>query len=193
MSVAETVCPSVRGAEGMQVALLLAGSGALSGAAAGLVAGVVWAGVGLGRVSPGLTAVVTALAVSADVIAARRGGPRPLAVQRQVPQAWGRLFGARLAATLYGTRLGIGPLTILRTWTWWAALVVGASLGPWPSAAVGATFALARTATTLVVTGRTTDGVAMRRRMTTLRHAEPGVFAATAAVLTLVAVGLVLP
>lgn len=193
MSVAETVCPSVRGVEGMQVALLLAGSGALSGGAVGLVAGVLWTGVGLGRLSPGVTAVVIALAVTADAIAARRGGPRPLAVQRQVPQAWGRLFGARLAAALYGTRLGIGPLTILRTWTWWAALVVGASLGPWPSAAVGATFALARTATTLVVASRATDGVAMRRRMTALEQAEPGVSVAAAAVLAVVVAGLVLP
>src|SRR5690606_28725948 len=90
---------------------------------------------------------------------------RPLAVGRQVPQAWGRLFAPVVAALLYGARLGVGPLTILVSWSWWAALVAGASLGPWPSAAVGATFAVARTVVTVAVGAGVTSGDTMQRRM----------------------------
>lgn len=150
----------------------------------GLVVGAAWDGVGLAPLSAGIAALLATLALLADV-----AGLRALAVGRQVPQAWGRLFGPRLTATLYGARLGVGPLTILSTWTWWAALLIGASLGPWLSAATGAAFAVTRTATTLVAAGGIATGDGMRRRMHALAAAEPAITWATAAVVALAAAG----
>jgi hypothetical protein len=164
LSVAETVCPSVRGAEGIRVAAVLAGSGVATAALVGLAAGVGWEGLGLGALSPSAAGALALVAAAGDVAARRFRWARPVAVGRQVPQLWGRLFGARVAALLYGARLGVGPLTILTSWAWWAALVVGASLGPWPSAAVGAGFALVRAAVTLVAATGVATGDAMRRR-----------------------------
>lgn len=154
----------MRGAEGIVVTGWLASSGALTGGLVGFAAGLV---------VPELpTAVVLALAAVALVLDLA-GRPRPLAVRRQVPQLYGRWYGARTVAALYGARLGVGPLTILATWTWWAALVVGASLGPWLSAAVGATFALARTATMLGAVAGTRTGTAMSARIAAVRRARP--------------------
>lgn len=171
---------------------LLGASGALTGGLVGLAAGALWAGLGLLPLGPVTTALVIGAALVADRASQRWPTLLPLAVGRQVPEAWGRLFGARLAATLYGARLGVGPLTVLRTWTWWAALLVGASLDPWPSAGVGVTFALSRTAAT-VVTGRgAATGVVMRDRMAALNSAEPLVAAGTTWLLAAAAVTLVL-
>lgn len=192
LSVAETVCPSVRGAEGVQVAALLGGAGALTGGLVGLGAGAAWSGTGLGGLAAPVVAGVVAASLVLDLAAARRAGFRPPAVGRQVPVAWGRLFGARLAAALYGARLGVGPLTILHTWTWWAALLVGASLGPWTAAALGATFALVRTVTMVAAGAGVADGVAMQRRVAALVRAEAPVRAGTAALLVVVAAAVLL-
>lgn len=174
------------------MALLLAGSGALTGGLVGLAVGAAWSAVGGTPLGPVPTAAVILVALGLDAVAGHRPSLRPLAVRRQVPQAWGRLFGARLVAVLYGARLGVGPLTILRTWTWWAALVVGASLGPWPSAGVGACFALTRAVTTIVAGRGAGDGVAMQARVVTLTRAEPAVAAGAAGLLALTALGLAL-
>jgi hypothetical protein len=118
----------------IQVNLLLALSGALSGALVGFALGLV-----------PLPDVTPAVAVAAAVLDALR--VPTLAVRRQVPQYWGRIFPPRTVAVLYGARLGVGPLTLLPTWLWWAAMLVGASRGPWIGAAAGATFAIVRTLT----------------------------------------------
>jgi hypothetical protein len=125
----------VRGATRFQVNLVLALSGAVTGALVGFAAGVV----------PLPDAPAVPVAVGAAVLDALR--VPVLAVRRQVPQYWGRIFGPRLVALLYGARLGVGPLTLLPTWLWWAAIVVGATRGPWAGAATGATFAVVRTVT----------------------------------------------
>lgn len=166
---------------------LLGASGAITGGLVGLVAGAAWGGIGLGRMGPPVAAAVTGLALLADLARIR-----PPAVGKQVPQAWGQVFGTRLTAVLYGARLGVGPLTILWTWTWWAAFVVSATLGPWPSAAVGAAFALSRTLATLLAGGGATTGVLMRDRMGALTTAEPMVVRATAAILAVAAVSTAL-
>ena len=165
---------------------LLTATGVASAAAVGLLAGIVWAATGAGALSTGAASVLAVGAVLLDVAARRLGRPRPLAVHRQVPQLWGRLFGPGVVAVLYGSRLGVGPLTILTTWTWWAALLVGASLGPWPSAAVGAAFAISRTVTMLVAVAGTRTGPAMATRVARVRRAQPLVSWVTALVLVLV-------
>jgi hypothetical protein len=56
------------------------------------------------------------------------------------------LFSPPVTASLYGARLGVGPLTILPTWLWWAAAVLAASAGPAVGALVGAVFGATRMA-----------------------------------------------
>ncbi len=180
----------MRGTHSFEVVGLLALTGAFTGAFVGLLAGLAWTALGGSALAPAGAAAVALAAVGLDVASWRTGWRwlRPLAVNRQVPVAWGRLLSAPVAAVLYGARLGVGPLTILTTWTWWAALVVGASLGPWPSALVGATFAVARTAImTAVVSGATSDGTAMSRRITSIVRADGRVRHASVVAVVLVA------
>lgn len=157
----------------MVVIGFLGAAGALTGALVGFVSGIVWAVTGLPPLGAiGLTVLVAA-ALGADVAHARGHGPRPFSTGRQVPQYWGRLFGGRTTALLYGARLGVGPSTILATWTWWAAAVAGASVGPWPAAGVGVVFAVSRTAT--MVLAMAGAGPAMSRRVAVLRDARVAV------------------
>lgn len=174
------------------MALLLGGASALTGGITGLVAGTAWAVAGLDPLGADAVAALIAVAVAGDLAALRWPAARPVDLGRQVPQAWGRLFGARLVAALYGARLGVGPLTILTTWTWWAAFVIGASLGPWASTGVGIAFALARTLTTLAVGRGVRDGVVMRARVQALARTEPVVVAGSAGLLGVAALGLAL-
>lgn len=120
----------------IQVIAIQAAAGVATAGALGLVAGTAWPS---SWDAPAWLALVAAALDVARI--------RPPAARSQVPAYWGRIFDARLVALLYGARLGVGPLTILPTWLWWAALVLGAAEGPWPSALVGATFALTRTLT----------------------------------------------
>ena len=119
-----------------------AGSGALAGFALGLVGelldvadDVPW---------PSLAVALVAVVVLDRFVP-------PVSVRRQVPQLWGRVFSARTTAVLYGARLGVGPLTILRTWWWWLAVIVGALAGVWVSVGVGALFGAARIVVMLAV------------------------------------------
>lgn len=124
----------MRGATRIQVITLQAAAGVLSAGVLGLAVGALW---------PAAWDAPAWLALVATALDAVRVPPP--SVRRQVPAYWGRIFDARTVAVLYGARLGIGPLTILPTWLWWAALVAGAAEGPWTSAFVGATYAVVRT------------------------------------------------
>ncbi|HYD10867.1 MAG TPA: hypothetical protein VEA78_12270, partial [Acidimicrobiales bacterium] len=127
----------MRGATRILVITIQAAAGAVTAGLLGLLVGTVWP-----WSTPWWLALVAA---GLDVLRVR-----PSAVRTQVPAYWGRIFDARLVALLYGARLGIGPLTMLPTWLWWAALLLGAAEGPWPSALVGATYAVVRTLTSWV-------------------------------------------
>jgi len=124
----------VRGALRVQVNGLLALSGAVTSALVGFAVGII--------PMPDVTPLVALPAALLDAV-----NVPTLSVRRQVPQYWGRLFAARTTAVLYGARLGIGPLTIMPTWLWWAAMAVGVSRGPWVGALTAMTFAVARTIT----------------------------------------------
>lgn len=146
--------------------VLLALAAGVTGALVGFAAGAAWAGLGLPGATEPLAALMVAVAVVADVV----GRPRPPAVHRQVPRAWARVFPIRVAAVLYGARLGVGPLTILSTWLWWAAFVLGATAGPWWSAAAGAAFGLGRVAVMVAVSARVEGD--MPARMAQVRGRE---------------------
>lgn len=175
----------MRGHERTLISLLMAGAAGLAGALAGFVAGVIAVVLGIEGAPEPLAALAVAVAVVADVA----GRPRPLAVGRQVPRTWARAFPLRVAAVLYGARLGIGPFTILSTWLWWAALVVGAAAGPWWSTATGAAFGLGRVLLMVVVAARVEGDMAARMATVRARERAGGRAALVAAV---VAAGVLL-
>jgi hypothetical protein len=133
--------------------------------------------------SSSAAALISALAMSADLAGFLSGHPRPFSLHSQVPMQWARLFDLRTAAALYGARLGIGPLTPMPSWTWWAAAVIGASAGAAESGLVGASFGAVRMA---VVVGAAL-GVerAMPERMARLRRSERVVVPVTFVLLAL--------
>lgn len=136
--------PSVRGRYKVRVALSLLASALASGALAGFAAGALALALGVRPLAPAWAVGLAVAAVVLDHVVP------PLSIRKQVPQAWGRLLPPTTAAVLYGARLGPGPLTILNSWLWWAALVIGATTGAWGSAATGAAFAAGRVAVMLV-------------------------------------------
>lgn len=151
---AETTTPSVRGRIRLEVAGALAAGAVWSAGLAGLAFGVTgaaaragWQWAEGGPIAPLPVSVVGAMVTAAlalDLTVLVRGRPRPFTLGRQVPQQWGRLFDPRLVAALYGARLGVGPLTILSTWTWWAAMMAAAGIGVWTSVATSVWFAATR-------------------------------------------------
>ena len=151
MSVAETVTPSVRGrTKGAVIAFLIAagtGSAVLTGIGFWLLAGVVQGVLGF---SPGpellgpLAWILVAIGVGLDLVVLATGRPKPVANGRQVPREWGRWLSPPAVAVLYGARLGVGPLTMLSTWTWWSVTIAAAVMGLGATLAVASTFALVR-------------------------------------------------
>lgn len=159
---------------------MLTVSAASSGALLGLVLGAAWAAVQIPTPTLRVAVLISAMALTADISRYFTGHPRPFSIQTQVPMQWARLFDLRTAATLYGARLGIGPLTPMTSWMWWAAAVLGASAGAWESALVGASFGAVRMA--VVVGAGLGVEPAMARRMALLRRSErvvvPAIFVA---------------
>lgn len=180
----ETVTPSVRGTQRIRVVVLLVLAGVVTGGASAAVLGALWHTLDLPRASVGVAAAIALVAVALDA-----AHVRPLDVRRQVPQLWGRLFSPETVAVLYGARLGVGPLTILTSWLWWAAIAVAVTLGPLAAAVVGASFHLARVVTMLAATAgaqsRMPDRIASVQRR---ERRISGAVIALAAVLALAAV-----
>lgn len=92
----------------------------------------------------GTVAVLIGTGATLDAIRLVVGRPGPPTLGRQVPAEWARIFPAPVTAALYGARLGVGPLTILSTWTWWSFTLAAALLGPGSAALTGATFGLVK-------------------------------------------------
>lgn len=158
----------MRGALRFQVLSLLALSGAITGALVGWVAGLLWLATGF----PEATTTAAVVAVLASGTLELLGRPAPPAIRQQVPQYWGRIFGPRTVAVLYGARLGVGPATILPTWLWWGSFLLAATCGPWVGAAAGAVFALARTAVTHAAVAGVRHGGRMSSRIAAVRRLE---------------------
>ncbi len=164
---AETLLPSVRGRSKLVVATLALTASTATGALTGFAAAVAavplrWFAIWCPLTSP-VTAwdtrsVVVGLVLAGatlDAVAlARRGRARPPAYGRQVPREWGRWLAPEVVAVLYGARLGIGPSTVLSTWTWWSVTVAGALLGFGPAVAAGAVFGAVRILVTIAVSAR---------------------------------------
>lgn len=134
------------------VATLLVASGTASAVLVGLFAGVAlqW----VPRVEMPVLLVFAIIAVLADLARVRFGQPAPLSVGRQVPVEWGRMFDPRVVAVLYGARLGVGPLTMLSTWLWWAATVGAALTGVLASVVTAMVFGVVRLLVTVAASQR---------------------------------------
>ncbi len=91
-----------------------------------------------------LIGAVLAAVVVADLVYRRTGRLAPIRVDGQVPREWGTLFSPPVVGLLYGARLGVGPLTLLPTWLWWAATGLAAVTDAGTAAAAGAAFGLVR-------------------------------------------------
>ena len=179
---AETVTLPVRGLRRILVLSILTLSGVMTAAVAGLAAGFAlgW----MPDPSPVVVALVVAAAGLADL-----SRLHPVDLGRQVPSEWGRYFSETTTAALYGARLGVGPLTILTSWTWWAGLILAGLHGPLVGAAVAGVFHLVRVLVMLVgVAGSTRSGP--RRSALIARLDRPVALLASAA--TLVVAGSVL-
>lgn len=129
---------------------MLISTGVGAGALAGLIIALITAAVtGVARFpigEPGGGTIAALVGVGAGLDAARLvlGRPGPPTLGRQVPSEWARIFPATVTAGLYGARLGVGPLTILSTWTWWSFTLAAALLGPVAAVLTGATFGLVK-------------------------------------------------
>ncbi len=151
---AETTLPSVRGLEKLLIFSLLLASASVTGGLVGFMLGVIL--ILLPDASGGSTLIVGLLgaAIIADLSNLVAGKPQPFTLGRQVPREWRDLLNPRLVAGLYGARLGVGPLTILSTWMWWAGSLAAATLGVWTSVLFGSLFAAARVVSMALVAGR---------------------------------------
>lgn len=153
--------PSVRGRTRTATIVLLVGSGTVGAALTGVVAWLALQLVGglaadaldIGTVvgSEAFVVAVVASGLVFDLVGMGTGRMKPPAVGRQVPQEWSRLLPPPVVAVLYGARLGVGPLTILSTWSWWSATLISALLGLGPAVAVGAMFGSVRLVVMVVV------------------------------------------
>lgn len=143
--------PSVEGNAKVRVVGLLLLSGVSSAAVAGFAGGIFWTVSPLPGLDVTMIVVAAGTAVVLDVGHRATGRLRPPSVGRQVPQDWSRVFDPPVVAVLYGARLGVGPLTILNSWSWWAAFLVGAAGGPAVGALVGVGFAVSRTVVMIAV------------------------------------------
>lgn len=152
--------PSVEGNAKARVAGLLLLSGLSSGALVGFAGGIVWTVSPLPGLDVAMIVVAAGIAVVLDVGHRVTGRLRPPSVGRQVPQDWSRVFDPPVVAVLYGARLGVGPLTILNSWSWWAAFLTGAAGGPAVGALVGAGFAVSRTVVMVAVGAWARDAMA---------------------------------
>ena len=144
--------PSVRGRTRWIVAAILIGSGVASAALVGLAAGLALQFVPTASME--VLIVLTLGAVAADLAKLRFGKPIPLSIGRQVPVEWGRLFDPRVVALLYGARLGVGPLTMLSTWLWWAATIGAALTSVATSVMIGVLFGVVRLVITVAASHR---------------------------------------
>lgn len=144
--------PSVRGRTRWVVAAILIGSGTATAALVGLATGLTLQFVPAANMETLIA--LTLAAVLADIAMLRFGRPKPLSIGRQVPVEWGRLFDPRVVALLYGARLGVGPLTMLSTWLWWAATIGAALTSVGTSVMIALVFGIVRLVITVAASQR---------------------------------------
>lgn len=110
-------------------------------AATGLftIAGVVGGLAGFDQVDPWVYLVVVVAAAALDLRGVRPPGPH-----RQVDEGWLGRYRDWVVGLGFGGQLGLGFMTIVPSWGYWAVLVVAAAMGlPW-AALIGVGFGVGR-------------------------------------------------
>jgi hypothetical protein len=171
LSVTETLAPSVRWVDRPKLALVLIVSGLIAALAVGsLLFGITTLAINVvsERTRPLPTIALAAPLVGMVILEAfwmTTKRLRPVAVRTQVPQGWGHQHGPWKAALRYGPRLGVGPATLLNTWSWWGGAILSALLGLSSVVWFCVAFVITRSVLTVWVTGNPTDGIALASRM----------------------------
>jgi hypothetical protein len=109
--------------------------------------------------------------VVAEALWITTGRPRPWSINTQVPQSWGHDHGPWKAALRYGFRLGVGPATILNSWSWWVGTAFSARSFT-HGLAFTAMFVTTRSVLTIQVPGDPVDGLVLSQRMAAFRSTE---------------------
>jgi hypothetical protein len=139
----------------------------LAGLAVFAVAGLLGSLVGLDRFNPWLSLVVIAAAAILDL-----AGVRPLGPHRQVDEDWLGRYRDWVIGFGFGFQLGLGFVTIVPRFGYWAILVVAASLGLPEAALIGAGYGVGRSL--LLITGRRIVSTgALAELMRRFSRAEP--------------------
>ena len=94
---------------------------------------------GLDRFNPWLSLVVIVAAAILDLIGVRAFGPH-----RQVDEDWLGRYRDWVIGFGFGAQLGLGFLTIISSWGYWAILVVAASIGLPQAVLIGVGFGVGR-------------------------------------------------
>jgi hypothetical protein len=127
-------------------------SSVAGGATTGSLVGGLGALVGIGSTTP--VALVIAATVCVAAASLDLGGIRPPGPRRQVNERWLDEFRGWVYGTGFGFQLGLGVVTIVSTWSMWAALALAFASGSAAAGlAIGATFGLVRAVPLLAVAG----------------------------------------
>ena len=119
----------------------------LAGTAVFTIVGLVGSLLGLDRLNPWLALGAILAAAILDLVGARPWGPH-----RQVDEDWLGRYRDWVIGFGFGFQLGLGLVTILPSFGYWAILVVAASMGLPEAALIGAGYGAGRSL--LLFTGR---------------------------------------
>lgn len=166
--------PAVRGWKKILIVVVQVLTGSLMAVTMGVIAGS--ASRSMGFSASVVLAIGVCVAVAAvDMVYKRTGRPRPLALHRQVPLGWARRHGPWKGAARYAFRMGLGPATILVSWTWWGAFVLCAVSGVTAAAMGGLVFVVVRFVGSALSTAGVDNGTSMVLRARRLDAVAPSV------------------
>lgn len=115
------------------------GGALLAAGAVFSIAGAVGEIAGLGRIEPWLSLAVVVLAAGLDLAGVRPPGPH-----RQVDEDWLGRYRDWVTGFGFGAQLGLGFMTIVPSWGYWAILLVAAAAGLPAALLIGIGFGVGR-------------------------------------------------
>ena len=139
----------------------------LAAAAVFTVAGAMGSLIGLDRLNPWISLVAIAAAAVLDMT-----GVRPLGPRRQVDEDWLGRYRDWVIGFGFGAQLGLGFVTIVPSFGYWALLVVAASVGLPQAVLIGVGFGVGRSLL-LLTARRIGSPSALAEMMRRFTGAEP--------------------
>jgi hypothetical protein len=138
-----------------------------AGVAVFTAAGILGSLLGLDRFNPWISLIAIAAAAILDV-----SGVRPLGPHRQVDEDWLGRYRDWVIGFGFGAQLGLGFVTIVPSFGYWALLVVAASVGMPQAILIGAGFGVGRSLL-LLTARRVGSPSALAEMMRRFTGAEP--------------------